>query len=445
MPQVFRVSHADLYANPVRGVVVAVPVGTRQLRLMPTAAAVPVEVWTETQPPDARMQDGVLVHVPGETLYPGDSLLLRDGITTVTVRLPPAMNAGAAAYLAVLNTYSPFGEDGLRSAVYGQAPPAAGDLVDGPFGTNDGASSSIRDSVLVFSADRDVQLHAGVANATLPNTMRLPALYNSTGTQPNQTSRASVQGSLNGPAFTLCRLVSPWHLVPFGLLAKFRRVRLRIAVAQAWSPDAPTSHACALVSAIGAGSQSAWLVARSPFPMGAVRPLASTGRQYLADGSAEVTLDLGTPTDLFSIQATLVDTWVGYVTALGATPMPWPYQAKVAGEWIFDDGQSQPGHMESRAVLDLDVPAAATHGVFLPIPRGSYVETQIDAAGTAAEVRCWRVNNGAAVNITSTPDFSAPLAAGNNIITTLAPGDWYVAVYGGSGANVDGKLRVLEG
>ena len=235
MGQTFRVSHAALYSSSSKGVAVPVPVGTRQIRLIPSAAAVPVEVWPDMVAPDAKAQDGLLMHSPGETLYPGDSLLLREGCTSITVRLPPNMNAGASQWANVLNIFTPFGEDATRGRSYGTPPPAPGDLYDGPPPTTDGAACSIKDAQLVFSAERDVQLHGGVSLGTIPNTMRLPATYQTSGARPNLAYRASVQNALDA---TLepedVGIISPWHIAPQGLLGRFQRLRLRIGVAQAW-------------------------------------------------------------------------------------------------------------------------------------------------------------------------------------------------------------------
>ena len=440
MGQVFRISHADLYRQSQKGVTVPVPIGTRSIRLMATAAAVPVEVWGDMQPPDARAQDGQVFHVPGDTLYPGDQLILRDGVTTLCVRLPPSMNGGASAWLNVLNLFAPFGEDASRGLKYGNNPPSEGDLGDGPFPTNDGAVASIKDAQLVFSAERDVQLRAGVSLGTFPNTMRLPATYQTTGTRPNLVDRCSVQNSLESYTGTSnVRLVSPWHIAPQGLLSRFQRARLRVGVAQAWKAGQTMHHAGYLSCTQGFAPT---LMQLNRLAMGAVRPLLDNGRQYQGSGSTEVTIDVGSPAELFSIMAPNIDT----TFAVLGQSRNWTYLPKVWGEWLFDNGQSRPGHMEARAVHILDVDAGALHGVFCASPRGkNSVVCNLANAGTGGELRAWQVDHSADCDTTTTPAFTVPLVAGAQTACTLPVGNWYVAVYGGSGANVSGTMTIAEG
>lgn len=438
MPQVFRISHADLYRQSSKGVTVPVPVGTRSLRLMPTAAACPVEVWPETQPPDARAQDGQLVHVPGETLYPGDSLLLKDGVTTVTVRLPPSMNGGASAWLNVLTLFHPMGEDASRGSHYGNTPPAEGDLADGPFPTTDGAAVALKDSQLVFSAERDLQLHAGTALGVLPVSMRLPATYQTNGSKPNPVDRASVQNSLEGVSDV--QLVSPWHIAPAGLLSRFQRVRLRVGVAQAWKSGQTIHQAGQLYCVQG---MAPTLMQLGRLAMGCVRPLADNGRQYQLNGSTEVTVDLGSPSELFSVMAPNIDR----VLAVLAHNRAWTYRPKVWGEWLLDNAPSKPGTIEARATHQLDVPAGALHGVFCVSPRGAHAVTlNLADAGTGAELRCWQVDMAGECDTSTAPAFTVPLSAtGAQTPCTLPIGNWYVAVHGGSGANVAGPMTIAEG
>ena len=452
--QTFRVSLAALYNAPLKGIEVKVPTGTRSIRLAPTAAAVPVEVWPESSPPDAKAQDGQLLWSAGETLYPGDTLLLRAGITTCFVRLPPSNNAGAQQWITAGGAGQPFGEDARRAQLYALSAYANADFVDGPCPTSDGVAAGMADGQLVFVSSPDLQLHSGQALATIPNTMRLPASFTegARAAEPNLNGRASVTNSMrpanDAGAPPAVHIVSPWHIVPAGLLLRFQRLRLRITVGQAWKAST-SSYALAVFSS-GTSSASFPLAAAKYTPMGCVANVAALGdgRQLSQLGSTTWTIDLGTPSDAFSVLQGNSDL---YIASLTFSPTDWSRWPKISAEWLLDEGTPRTGHVETFSVLDTlrsqnHVPAGETWGVVCHSPRGAHaVQVNCTIAGTDAELRAWPVDKVADVDVSTAPAFSTPVVSGTGTAFTLPAGSWFVAIYGGSGSSVRAHVWTQEG
>ena len=446
MPQTFRVSHADLYKQSAKGVTVAVPVGTRQIRLVPTAAACPVEVWADMVPPDARCQDGLLIHSPGETLYPGDSLLLRDGVTSVQVRLPPSLNAGAEQFQTT-GTAAPFGEDARRPVIYGSTPQGAADFLDGPWSTTDGLAAGIADAQLVFVASNELQLHSGTGMSTVPHTLVVPALYNDPAQDdaaaPNVALRASVQNNLTckvAGTGIYVQVVAPWHVVPQGLLSRFQRVRLRLG-AGATFKSGETTVGSAFVTPYSFGGPTPlnqlW---RGGFPLGAYAQVGAFPlRQSMLNNSSSVTLDLGVPSELFSVASGGNDVYAARFSICDDS-VAWTTQPALWGQWLFDNAPSSPGRVESWGRIVL---AAKNGGFFVQSPRGAHVvQAVVSNIGTNGAVSAWRCDQTATVDTTSTPVYSVPVTGtGAQTLFQLPAGAWYVAASG----SMSLKLEAVEG
>ena len=447
MAQTFRVSHADLYRQPARGVTVQVPVGTRQIRLVPSASACPVEVHADMVPPDARVQDGQLVHSPGETLYPGDSLLLAEGCTSVQVRLPPSLNGGAIAWVADAAGTEPFGEDANRPRWYGSNALGDGDIIYGPAPTTDGLAAGIADSVLTFVASRELQLHAGTGLSTLPHTLRVPGSYQVTNGKPNATNRASVTNSLEQAAPstpTIVAVIAPWHVVTFGILARFQRVRLRVSVTRAWIPSLTTQHRVGRLVPFTYGPLAQLLP--TSIDLGSYAPRTDNGRSARTGTVLEI--DLGTPSELFSLLAGSPDQTVATLQWTAPGGLDPVYGPKCSVEWLFDTAPSSPGRFTSTSTESFSVSGGATHGVACNSPSGSVVQLRVTLNSAAdAELRVWsdKWGSGTYFDVATAPDFAAPVpvtGAGEQplVILPLPVGRWYVGLYSGSGA-VSGQLR----
>lgn len=436
MTQTFRVSHADLYRQPARGVTVAVPVGTRQVRLVPSVAAVPVELHTDMMPADARVQDGRLFHSAGETLYPGDSLLLPDGCTSLQVRLPPTFNAGAEQYIAASTRPVPFGEDARRSMLYGGSALAAADFVDGPWPTTDGLSLGIADAQLTFVCSRELQLHSGTGLATLPHTVTLPALYNDPVqgdcAAPNLPERVSVQNNLTcttpGTGI-IVQVVAPWHIASQGALARFQRVRLRVGVGATYKPGETTVGSAYFSPYSFGGPTPVNQVLRAGFPLGAYAVAAPFPlRQFMLANSSSVTIDLGTPQELFSVAAGSDDRYLAQLVVADPS-VAWTTQPACWGQWIFDNAPSSPGRVESWGRVML---SHHDGGFFVQSPRGNTtVRAVVSNLGTGGAISAWRCDETATVDTTTTPVYSVPVTdLGAQTAFGLPVGTWYVATTG---------------
>ena len=448
--QSFRVPHASLYASPNNGVQVQVPVGTRSIRLCPTAGAVPVEVWPDTAAPDARSQDGQLFWYPGETLYPGDTLLLDGPCTTIFVRLPPANNAGALAYITAGGSAQPFGEDARRGMLYGGNAYAPADFENGPAPTSDGAAASIKDGMLVFTCSRDLQLHSGQALSTLPATLRLPASYRDYGAFANLDHRASVTNTLvddtgEGVASQIA-IIAPWHIAPAGLLLRHQRVRLRIVAGQAWDGDEAVLR---FARSYMGGQSPAWNLHRLEWMAhGAVRPALQDNppQQSVTDGYSEVIVDLGNPSELFALGTPTDDQEL--VTLAWLHNTGWATRPSVSVEWLLDEAPSTPGQITAHSELRYYPSAGETHAVACHSPKGSTVVKvlqNVEEAGDG-EVRAWPLERDDSVALSSTPSFAVPLAdmGRTGTVFTLPQGTWAVGIYGGSTGCV-GRIWTEEG
>ena len=447
--QTFRVSHAALFSNPLRGVEVKVPTGTRSLRLVPSAAAVPVEVWPDSQPPDAKTQDGQLFWSPGETLYPGDSLRMKAGITTVFVRLPPSNNAGAQAWIMGGGSAQPWGEDARRGTLYGGTAYQASDLVNGPAPTSDGQAASLLDGQLTFVASDDVQLHSSPALSTLPATLRLPGAFVGEGTFANLPNRASVTGTLhrseNDGGTSDVGIIAPHYIAPVGLLLRHQRVRLRITAGQAWDSDDSAMRFARLVRTSSAVPSSAWAAFNTPH--GCCRPPdeSNVPQQTMGDGFTSWTIDVGCPSDLFALGTAYDDTWWASLV-WPHSDVSWYRRPSVAVEWLFDNSPSRPGSVEARTELTFAVDAGLTYSAACVSPNGRTSVKVTFGAGAAgdAEVRAWPLDHAFAVDLSTTPAFAVPLADVAGTAFTLPQGTWCVGVFGGTTGGA-GRLWTEEG
>lgn len=408
----FYVSHLELFKATDDGVTLNVPLNTRQLHLVPSLAAVPVEVFPGGKATAGKIQDGRFLHEPGAVLYPGGTLLLREGVSQFAIRALPGMNAG-------------FQRDRSAADPRAEIDNSTTHWV-GEGGGSDAVLLGTAVARLAFLTDDVTIQGGGMGNADgLPASLTVAALEDPTTSRPSRTAQGQ------------CNLYAPHEVIPAEIMRKFTRVRLRVRVGQAFTLAATALQEVAMLTLVSPLD----VVQRLQY-LGAYCAAGAVLPQDAGNGASDVVIDFGTPAECFpALQEVATNFGAIYISN---TPTHSPC---IFAEWILDRGTSERGAQSSTCRFRDDVDLNTHRCVYLPVRKSGEVRVmQVSGAPVGAELRLWRrdrdVLNGG--DTTDAPDVTVPLPSSPGSVVAvqdLGPGQWQCAIFGGT-SGTKGNFRM---
>lgn len=404
------ISLLDLFRRKADGVSVPVPYNTKYIGISPSLCAIPLEIFADSSPSDARIQDNRLMHNPGATVYPGGSLFVPEGIQSfVSVRPIPGINA---AFKAVNQEPVP--------EVVGATNPWG--VVGGP---SDAALISVVTAKLTLMLSGSVVGNDGSnQNGLLPSVLRIAAASDF-----GQADVRVIRSFSSGAPDVFCMV--PHAVAPLEIIRKYTRARLRLVIGHHFDVAGQVNQRCAQINVNGmlVSRNQAWL----PRYMG----VYANGSSQTVLNCQEIVFDLGSPAELFSalfsydsdfINGTLNPRWLK--TAYGVAPA-------VIAEWVLDHGESKPGVSLSMTYASHSPTANATQSSMVHSPNGAgilLVEVT-NAVNGDASLKMWPQGTDDVTD--GFEQLTVPLpAVGVYTIPMPGAGDWQVGIYGGTGGAV---------
>lgn len=383
-----QATHNALWLAGERGVDIVGMHGVRQLSILPSPAAVALEICVDGPCGDGRIADNVAVLNQNFLLLPGSRIDLKTPIANF-INVRPAL-FGSTAFNKLSTDYL------LPEGVAGTQFTSAG--VVGTTQPTDGRMLGPASSVFIAGDCTPAQYGMALSKRSSLSVAAFAASQASTELVP------VYNGMLAGAAPS-ARLMSPWCTIPLEICQRYRRLRLRLTITRNSTGATGSALPVSLVSSLPAifGSLgSAWTQT-----VGGVVISATT-----------YTVDFGAPSD----NSSPFNTYAGQ--SVLATLQNVTATAQVSAVWILDDGEPSPGvwSPQGAVVQSTMTGAADTTTLYGSSPAGRDVMVHVLANGQDVAVY--------AGEFVAAPPIALYAATAATIAVPVPQGRWAVQVVG---------------